>query len=523
VVRPDRDLDQVRQAAAGSGIPRVAARHAVIALVTVCALAPALAAQRLRGQILLPDSATAARGIIVVAADESGKPMGSALTSERGDFELVLPGAGRYVVRALRIGYRPTLVPTVTIAEGETRAIRIVLNGAAVSLAAVTVRGSSVCRIRQDSGQLVAGLWEEARKALTASRLSSSGGRLFSHWEVFDSTTDRSGQVVLAASSSPRAGFSDHPFVSTTPDSLAQFGFVRDDPDGAKTYWGPDADVLLSESFAELHCFRVEPPSKEHPAWVGVSFRPARDRSGISDIEGTLWLDRESAELRLLDYRYTGIPLEYVEANVGGTIEFLRLITGNWLVNRWVIRLPRASMHIDEQSTGLRGPQSVPVRRLVVDAIKSTGGVVTSVERGQELIFSTGQSDASAASPSPGKAAPTFAEMCGGSKLDESQALLHGTVYLTKGVPIAGAVIDVSWRVPGGVVSRAKGVTLRMNSQNSMTSQEGGWWFFCGVPRDADLIVRAEFDGRETEIEVRIPKKRSFAEADLVLPVKKNP
>jgi hypothetical protein len=497
-------------------------RLIAVAVVALSALAHPLAAQRLRGRALLPDSATAARGIIVVASDESGKPMASTLTSERGDFDLALPRAGRYDIRALRIGYRPTLVPAVTLAEGETRAVRVVLNGAAVSLAAVTVRGSSVCRIRQDSGQLVAGLWEEARKALTASRLSSSSGRLFSHWEVYDSASDRTGQVSLSGSSSARAGFSDHPFVSSSPDSLARFGFVWDEPDGTKAYWGPDAEVLLSESFAELHCFRVEPPSKERPAWVGVSFRPARDRSGIGDIEGTLWLDRESSELRLLDYRYTAIPQEYVDANVGGTIEFLRLTTGNWLVNRWVIRLPRASVQVDQPLSNPRGISTAPRRRLVVDAIKLTGGVVTSVERGQEPIFSTGKSRASAASLSSGEADPTFAAMCGGSKPDESKALLHGAVFLAAESPVAGAVVEVSWRVP--TIRGRVGAVINWNEgQLSTTSQEGGWWFFCGVPRETGLTVRATFDGRETELEVRIQKTRSFGSADLVLLPKKNP
>jgi hypothetical protein len=41
---------------------------------------------------------------------------------------------------------------------------------------------------------------------------------------------------------------------------------------------------------------------------------------------------------------------------------------------------------------------------------------------------------------------------------------------------------------------------------------------FGGVPRKTDLTVRVEFDGREVELEVRIPMTRSFAAADLLLP-----
>src|SRR3989338_4401083 len=191
-----------------------------VAGLAICATMHPLAGQRVRGQVLHPDSATAAVGIIVVATDEKGAFLARALTSERGDFELALPGAGRYTVRALRIGYRPTILPALSLAEGETRTIRIVLGGAAVTLAPVRVRGESVCRIRQDSGQQVASLWEEARKALTAAQLSSSSGRLLAHWTVYDTVTDRSGRVVLEGTERSMTGFSDHPFVSIPADSL---------------------------------------------------------------------------------------------------------------------------------------------------------------------------------------------------------------------------------------------------------------------------------------------------------------
>src|SRR3970040_338138 len=117
-----------------------------VAGLAICAPMHPLAGQRVRGQVLHPDSATAAVGIIVVATDEKGAFLARALTSERGDFELALPGAGRYTVRALRIGYRPTILPALTLAEGETRTIRIVLGGAAVTLAPGRVRGGSARR-----------------------------------------------------------------------------------------------------------------------------------------------------------------------------------------------------------------------------------------------------------------------------------------------------------------------------------------------------------------------------------------
>lgn len=358
---------------------------ALTVLLSVFVFARPAFAQRLRGQVVLPDSATRAAGIIVMVTDEKGALLARALTSERGDFDLALPGPGRVLVRALRIGFRPTLLPAIALAANETQTIRIILGAAAVTIATVNVRGESVCRIGRDSGQLVARLWEEARKALTASQLVTTRGRLLAHWTLYDSVTDRTGSVSLSGASRSNSGYSDRPFVSTSPDSLARFGYVVEERDGTFTYWAPDADVLLSASFAELHCFHAEPPPAEHADWVGVAFRPARERRGLADIEGTLWLDRESAELRRLDFRYTGIPREYMEANVGGRVEFQRLSTGNWIVNRWVIWMPRARR---ETSFAPRG--GIPQQQLVVTAILATGGLVTSVARGREVIYTAG-------------------------------------------------------------------------------------------------------------------------------------
>src|SRR5258708_27962450 len=65
-------------------------------------LAP-ISAQRLHGAVLLPDSTTPARGVIVVATGDNGALVRRALTNQRGNFELPLPHAGRYPVSGLRI------------------------------------------------------------------------------------------------------------------------------------------------------------------------------------------------------------------------------------------------------------------------------------------------------------------------------------------------------------------------------------------------------------------------------------
>src|SRR5207245_343222 len=114
---------------------------------------------------------------------------------------------------------------------------------------------------------------------------------------------------------------SSHPttraFRSLPAAVLASDGYVVSDSSGV-TFYAPDADVLLSDSFVNGHCFRFEPAPKDAKNLIGVSFEPASDRRGMRDIEGTLWLDQRSAELEFLDFRYTNLPAAAQSTGAGG-------------------------------------------------------------------------------------------------------------------------------------------------------------------------------------------------------------
>jgi uncharacterized protein YndB with AHSA1/START domain len=276
--------------------------------------------------------------------------------------------------------------------------------------------------------------------------------------------------------------------------------------------------VLLSESFAELHCFRVEPPPASHREWVGVGFVPARDRPGITDVAGTLWLDRESAELRLLELRYAPQPREFDEVRTGATIEFLRLATGNWLVNRWAIRTPRATRTLASVSVG--GRSSARREVISVGAVQVTGGEVTSVERGRTLVYATAQpsrapplarSDSDSA-----RAASVSLPSCDPGDVGLGKALLHGVVFQGASTAVVGAAISVSWKYAFAV---AGGGAFSWRSRKIDTmSGDGGSWFFCGVPRDTRLTLEASHAGRRASFEVFIPSERAVATVDVELP-----
>jgi hypothetical protein len=349
-------------------------------------LASALAQGRgaeLRGRVLLADSATGAAGIVVVASEKSAGVVARALTGARGDYVLPLPRPARYLLRALRIGFQPTIVAPFDIAEGEVRALDIVLTGQPVSLPTLTVRGENTCRSPQDSGQLVVQFWEQARTALAATSLGDAGAPLMAKAMVYERTLDLAGTPLRAATSSELSGTTLRPFASLPADSLARVGYVTEDKSGT-AYRAPDADVLLSDSFVALHCLWAEPPPPDHPEWVGIGVWPAQDRRGLSDIEGTLWLDRASSELRVFEYRYTGLPRELTPAKAGGRVEFERLPTGHWIVSRWSIRMPQTA--IRQRVEGVWTYRRVE-DRTVAQAIRVRGGETLDIQQNGVTLY----------------------------------------------------------------------------------------------------------------------------------------
>lgn len=347
-------------------------------------LARPLGAQVVRGTVTMPDGATRAAGVIVIAVRDSSQPART-LTNQRGAFTLRLDAAGRYSIRVLRIGFRPTDGPTVTVATSDTISVQVTITDVAVSLQAVSVKGDDVCRTRPDSGALVARAWEEARKAIMSSQLAAADAPLVADWIEYNRTLDPSGRIVRGLRVKSTTNPTTHAFKSAPAESLAARGYVVAEG-GETTYHAPDGDVLLSDSFASTHCFQIVPSARGADTLVGVGFRPAKDQKDIRDIEGTFWLDRRSAELRWMDYTYTNMPAIAEKASPGGRVEFLRAGTSGWLIGRWSIRMPeigRAPIGNDPGVRRVVRPTAVGSLR----AIQVTGGQVTKVSRGDTVVY----------------------------------------------------------------------------------------------------------------------------------------
>ncbi len=303
----------------------------------LCAGAPPLSAQAVRGE-LVDDRGRPVGAAFVILHDSAGAPARRALSRADGRFLLPAPGPGVYTLRAERIGYGTAVSPPLRLSAGDTLDYRMRASGAAVTLEGITVSAGSRCDVRPAQGVAAAALWEEARKALSVSAWAGEEDRVRVALVQFRRQLDGQGKVVSEQLTGSEEGPSRTPFASAPAEQLARDGY-RQVRRNETWYFAPDANTLLSDAFLDTHCFRAVVGRGAEEGLVGLAFAPAGRRS-VPDVQGTLWIDRRTRELRHLDYRYTRLPLVEDHRLVGGRVEFERLPNGAWIVDRWFIRMP---------------------------------------------------------------------------------------------------------------------------------------------------------------------------------------
>ncbi|HEX2187977.1 MAG TPA: carboxypeptidase-like regulatory domain-containing protein [Longimicrobiaceae bacterium] len=305
-------------------------------LVLLAAAAP-IAAQTVRGAVV-DEGGSPVAAAFVVLLDVEGRPAARGLSHAGGGFLLHAGMAGTYTLRAERIGFESTVTPPLRLEQGAVVETRVTVSSRAVALDAIVVGGAAQCAVRARDDAAAAALWEEARKALAVSAWTERAESLQVVAARWERELDRQGMFILAERRDSIVGRLQTPFRSLPAEELAAAGYRREESDGA-WYYAPDAEVLLSDSFLDTHCFRAVRGRGRARGLVGLAFEPVRGRS-VPDVAGTLWLDARSAELRHLEFRYRNLPRQDDWPGVGGRIEFRRLPGGQWIVDRWRLRMP---------------------------------------------------------------------------------------------------------------------------------------------------------------------------------------
>ena len=359
---------------------------ALVAMTALCS--PSARAQIVRGTAITADSALVP-GVIVTLLDASGTAVARALADDGGSFALKAPSPGTYHIEAKRIAFRPTVDQPIVLQEGRVLLHTLVLTGAPVQLAGVTVTAEQRCLVQPDSASAAFAVWEEARKALRSSQLTRLTRAYKADVTTFVRRQSAAETRVRMTDSSTKLGMPLRPFASLPPDELAARGYVTR---GAHTqvFHAPDEDVLLSDEFAATHCLRLMPDSTDRQV-VRLGFAPIPGRRE-PEIAGILSIDRASAELRRLDFSFVNVPASDVVGAPGGEIVFRHLSEGSWMIEQWAIWLPVAERRteyapsIAAPSTRGLPPPPTPVISTRF-GMQTTGGHVIRVSFGDETVW----------------------------------------------------------------------------------------------------------------------------------------
>ncbi len=362
------------------GWTRILLRLALLQTLAM-AVAGSADAQLITGQIVNSTTGVPVAAGFVVLLDEDGIEIARTVSTSQGRFTLPAPRSGTYLLRSERIGYRVSVSQPLRLEEGRTLEYTMQVASLPVRLSDIEVRREDECRIRPEEGRQTAILWEEARKALAGASWTASQTRYRYSRILYERDLDLGRRSISAEQTRSRSGYSVAPFSSLAAEQLASGGYAVVNDDNTYTYYAPDANVLRDDSFLSTHCFRVVRDTRGHPSLIGLAFEPVLGRK-LTDVKGALWIDEQSSELRSLEFSYTNLPYGLRDDRIGGTVEFMPLPSGEWIVHRWQIRMPSVVMHVAHRTWGTE-------RRLQLQGFRDGGGEILDVtDRRGRTVYS---------------------------------------------------------------------------------------------------------------------------------------
>jgi hypothetical protein len=293
-------------------------------------------------------------GAIVSLADSANKTLAQRAADRAGFFSMARAPSGTRI-SVIRIGYRPKSI-ALSHVSGDT-SLEIRISRLPPILNAIQVTDQSLCPGSTDRGgafqvweQVRAGLWAAllARRSTVASattleyrrRLSPTDGSIREHSEEI------------------RRGEAAKPFgPAVDAETLARDGYMKEDSTG-RVYFGLDEEVLLDESFAATHCFRLQRPDTARGRIIGLAFEPVEGRDTLVELRGVIWLEANPLGLREIDFEYTGLERAAARAHSGGRVEFQTVSAGVPLATSWLLRIPL----LVSSAAGIGTPQTESVR-----------------------------------------------------------------------------------------------------------------------------------------------------------------
>src|SRR6202171_542247 len=309
----------------------------ILLAAAVFALGTRLAAQEVLIEVVELSNGKPIVGANLSLVDDHGTSLFGNFSDQGGHSVLRAPSAGRYVVRAEKVGYDSwsSVMLYVTGAEIHVRVGMAPLRNPSTVIA----RSETACQLLTPPGTPAGDLWIEIRKALTASALTDAQGLVPLDVDLYERALDRNLGVV-SERKEQRSRIPRRPATGISWDQIdsARRGAVS----GGEVYRAPEAATLVSDQFVKTHCYAAIRGYGPETGLTGLEFRPAK---GGSPPEGTgvLWLDPKANALRYLNFDYVNLPIPLRIARTTGRVEFRQLTGGQWIVPRWYIRMPRVA------------------------------------------------------------------------------------------------------------------------------------------------------------------------------------
>ncbi len=387
----------------------------ILGLWTLAVAAPVQAQSRqaIRGTLTEEGTQNPLGGAFVILLTAGGERVGATLTREDGVFLVNVPEPGRYRVRADRIGYASVESIEVEVVPGEITRADLVAPAQAIEIGGIEVEGARRCDLRPEAGRIVLGLWDEARKALDVALWTGEGASLVYDARTWTRRYDRRGRRVISERVDRRTHVGRHAFQAVAPEALAAEGFVQGNDTEGRSFYAPDAAVLLSDPFLATHCFRAVRQGER----MGLMFEPVEGRV-VAEVQGTLWFAPGTARLESIDFGYLNAPM-VDDDRFGGEVVFEELPSGAWIVRRWEIRMPVLAR---ETGPGGSGP-------LVVTGVEAAGGEVLEV-REAEALLPLGEGG-----PGAGAIRGVAYDSISGGPLAEAMVYASGTQHSTRSGP----------------------------------------------------------------------------------------
>jgi hypothetical protein len=295
-----------------------------------------LGAQAVHGMVRGEIDGTGLPGVMVALRDAASGDLAQTLTNFKGEFALRAPAAGSYVLRLRRIGFRLREIE-IRLSQGDTT-VAIAMSEVPTAIAAVVTKDRGQCRAHPQSGSEIWALWDDAEVAMLNAAITMREQTFRFDAEFIRREYDLPSaqlQDISLRDSTIRGG---RPWTSVRPHVLDRSGFAVGTAT-EMTVIAPDLPVLLSREFLDRHCFAIHPAPASSPDLVGLDFSPT-EKGRLVDIRGTFWLDRRSADLRYLNFYYTGFPYSMDDTLAGGRVDFVRLASESWILSSWQIRAP---------------------------------------------------------------------------------------------------------------------------------------------------------------------------------------